>query len=72
MISEAKLPRVRFHDLAAYARDDLALARRSSENRIRTSRPLYRRHTLDTYSHVLPGMQEKAAAEIDAALALPG
>jgi hypothetical protein len=28
--------------------------------------------TLDTYSHVLPGMQEKAAAEIDAALALPG
>lgn len=28
--------------------------------------------TMDTYSHVLPGLQEEAAAAIDRALALPG
>lgn len=42
--------------------------RRSSEDCERKVGPLRYRDTLDTYSHVLPGMQEAAAQRIDATL----
>ncbi len=72
MIREAKLPRVRFHDLR-HTHATILLAR-GVHPKIVSERLGHSTVgiTLDTYSHVLPGMQEKAAAEIDAALALPG
>jgi integrase len=68
LISATSLPRVRFHDLRhAHATHMLSLgihpkvaSERLGHSRVGT--------TLDLYSHVLPGMQEDAAAKLDAAL----
>jgi integrase len=68
LISATNLPRVRFHDLRhAHATHMLSLgihpkvaSERLGHSRVGT--------TLDLYSHVLPGMQEDAAAKLDAAL----
>ena len=70
--SESKLPRVRFHDLR-HTHATILLSR-GVHPKIVSERLGHSTVgiTLDTYSHVLPGMQEKAAAEIDAAFALPG
>ena len=72
LISKSKLPRVRFHDLR-HTHATILLSR-GVHPKIVSERLGHSTAgiTLDTYSHVLPGMQEKAAKEIDAALALPG
>jgi len=72
LISGSKLPRVRFHDLR-HTHATILLSR-GVHPKIVSERLGHSTVgiTLDTYSHVLPGMQEKAAKEIDAALALPG
>jgi integrase len=72
VICGSKLPRVRFHDLR-HTHATILLSR-GVHPKIVSERLGHSTVgiTLDTYSHVLPGMQEKAAAEIDAAFALPG
>jgi integrase len=68
IISATDLPRFRFHDLRhAHATQMLSsgihpkvASERLGHSRVGT--------TLDLYSHVLPGMQEDAAAKMDAAL----
>jgi integrase len=68
IISAIDLPRFRFHDLRhAHATQMLSsgihpkvASERLGHSRVGT--------TLDLYSHVLPGMQEDAAAKMDAAL----
>ena len=65
-----KLPRIRFHDLRhSHATHLLASGvhpKIASERLGHATVGL----TLDTYSHVIPGMQEDAVARIDAAFAV--
>lgn len=70
VIRDSNLPRVRFRDLR-HTHATMLLAR-GVHPKIVSERLGHSTVgiTLDTYSHVLPGMQEKAAAEIDAALAI--
>ena len=69
LAAATKLPRVRFHDLRhSHATHLLASGvhpKIASERLGHTTVGL----TLDTYSHVIPGMQEDAVARIDAAFA---
>ena len=63
-----KLPRIRFHDLRhSHATQMLAngVHPKIAQERLGHSSIAI---TLDLYSHVLPGMQEDAAAKVDAAL----
>jgi integrase len=71
LISDSKIPRVRFHDLR-HTHATILLSR-GVHPKIVSERLGHSTVgiTLDTYSHVLPGMQEKAAMKIDIALALP-
>jgi integrase len=66
-LAATKLPRIRFHDLRhSHATAMLAsnVHPKIVSERLGHSRVAL---TLDTYSHVVPGMQEEAAAAIDAA-----
>jgi integrase len=68
LISKTALPRVRFHDLRhAHATHLLAsgVHPKVASERLGHSKVGI---TLDLYSHVLPGMQEDAAARVDDAL----
>jgi integrase len=68
LVSKLDLPRIRFHDLRhACATHMLALGvhPKVASERLGHSRVAV---TLDLYSHVLPGMQEDAAARVDDAL----
>jgi integrase len=68
LIAKTGLPRLRFHDLRhAHATHLLAsgVHPKVASERLGHSRVGI---TLDLYSHVLPGMQEDAAAKVDAAL----
>jgi integrase len=70
LISRTPLPRVRFHDLRhAHATHLLAsgVHPKVASERLGHSKVGI---TLDLYSHVLPGMQEDAAARVDEALRL--
>lgn len=66
-VTASKLPRIRFHDLR-HSHATIMLAAnvhpKIVSERLGHSRVAI---TLDTYSHVIPGMQEEAAAAIDAA-----
>jgi integrase len=68
-IAAAKLPRIRFHDLRHSHATHLLVSgvhpKIASERLGHATVAL----TLDTYSHVIPGMQEDAVARIDAAFA---
>jgi integrase len=66
-LAATKLPRIRFHDLRhSHASAMLAanINPKIVRERLGHSRIAL---TMDTYSHVFPGMQEEAAAAIDAA-----
>jgi integrase len=66
-LASTKLPRIRFHDLRhSHA---TVMLRANVHPKIVSERLGHSRVaiTLDTYSHVLPNMQEEAAAAIDAA-----
>lgn len=68
VISNTSLPRIRFHDLRhAHATHMLAsgVHPKVASERLGHSKVGI---TLDLYSHVMPGMQEDAAAKMDAAL----
>ena len=68
LISETDLPRIRFHDLRhGHATHMLAsgIHPKVASERLGHSKVGI---TLDLYSHVLPNMQEDAAAQVDAAL----
>jgi integrase len=69
LIAAAKLPRIRFHDLRHSHATHLLVSgvhpKIASERLGHATVGL----TLDIYSHVIPGMQEDAAARIDAAFA---
>jgi integrase len=68
LVAATSLPRVRFHDLRhAHATHMLAngVHPKVASERLGHSKVGI---TLDLYSHVLPGMQEDAAAKVDAAL----
>jgi integrase len=68
MLGRTKLPRIRFHDLRhAHATHLLSngVHPKVASERLGHSRVGI---TLDLYSHVLPGMQEDAAARVDDAL----
>ena len=70
LLKRAELPRLRFHDLRHTAAT-LLLGRGANPKIV--SEMLGHATvgiTLDTYSHVLPTMQQSAAAEMDAALGL--
>jgi integrase len=60
-IKTTKLPRIRFHDL----RHTHAVRPKIRQRALGHSKVAI---TLDLYSHVIPGMQEDAAAMVDAAL----
>jgi integrase len=66
-VAAEKLPRIRFHDLR-HSHATIMLTSnvhpKIVSERLGHSRTAI---TLDTYSHVIPGMQEEAAAAIDAA-----
>jgi integrase len=67
-VTKFDLPRIRFHDLRhACATHMLALGvhPKIASERLGHSRVAV---TLDLYSHVMPGMQEEAAARVDDAL----
>lgn len=67
-VAKTSLPRIRFHDLRhAHATHMLAngVHPKVASERLGHSRIGI---TLDTYQHVMPGMQEEAAATVDAAL----
>jgi integrase len=66
-LASTKLPRIRFHDLR-HSHATLML-RANVHPKIVSERLGHSKVaiTLDTYSHVVPGMQEEAAAAIDAA-----
>ncbi len=67
-IRRSDLPRVRFHDLRhSHATQ---LLRHGIHPKVVSERLGHSKVgiTLDTYSHVLPGMQEEAASKVDAAL----
>jgi len=71
-IAKSRLPRLRFHDLRhAHATHLLAngVHPKVASERLGHSKVGI---TLDLYSHVIPGMQEDAAAMVDAALKLAG
>jgi integrase len=66
-ITATRLPRIRFHDLRhghATALLAAGVHPKIASERLGHSRVAL---TLDTYSHVIPGMQEDAVARIDAA-----
>ena len=66
-IAATDLPRIRFHDLRhSHATAMLAAGvhPKVASEQLGHSRVAL---TLDTYSHVIPGMQEDAVAKIDAA-----
>jgi integrase len=68
VIGGTALPRIRFHDLRhAHATHMLAsgIHPKVASERLGHSKVGI---TLDLYSHVMPGMQEDAAAKMDAAL----
>ena len=68
LLSKTSLPRIRFHDLRhAHATHLLAsgVHPKVASERLGHSKVGI---TLDLYSHVMPGMQEDAAARVDAAL----
>lgn len=70
LLKRSGLPRIRFHDLRHTAAT-LLLGRGVNPKIV--SEMLGHASvgiTLDTYSHVLPTMQQSAAAEMDAALGL--
>lgn len=70
LLKRSDLPRIRFHDLRHIAAT-LLLGRGVNPKIV--SEMLGHASvgiTLDTYSHVLPTMQQSAAAEMDAALGL--
>ena len=66
-LASTKLPRIRFHDLR-HSHATLML-RANVHPKIVSERLGHSKIaiTLDTYSHVIPGMQQEAAAAIDAA-----
>ena len=66
-LAATKLPRIRFHDLR-HSHATLML-RANVHPKIVSERLGHSKVaiTLDTYSHVIPGMQQEAAAAIDAA-----
>jgi integrase len=66
-LASTDLPRIRFHDLRHSHAS--ALLKSNIHPKIVSERLGHSRVglTLDTYSHVIPGMQEGAAAAIDAA-----
>jgi integrase len=72
LIKQARVPRIRFHDLrhthASY------LLRAGVHPKVVSERLGHSRVgiTMDTYSHVLPGMQEEAARRVDAILSWTG
>src|SRR5438876_8323299 len=71
-IAKSRLPRLRFHDLRhAHATHLFAngVHPKVASERLGHSKVGI---TLDLYSHVIPGMQEDAAAMVDAALKLAG
>ena len=66
-MASTKLPRIRFHDLRHSHATIMLISNihpKVVSERLGHSRVSL---TLDTYSHMLPGMQEEAAAAIDAA-----
>ncbi len=68
LIRRSNLPRIRFHDLRhSHATQ---LLRHGIHPKVVSERLGHSKVgiTLDTYSHVLPGMQEEAADKLDAAL----
>ncbi len=68
LVAKLDLPRIRFHDLRhACATHMLALGvhPKIAGERLGHSRVAV---TLDLYSHVMPGMQDEAAARVDDAL----
>ena len=68
LIRRSDLPRIRFHDLRhSHATQ---LLRHGIHPKIVSERLGHSKVgiTLDTYSHVLPGMQEEAASKVDAAM----
>jgi integrase len=68
LLPDTGLPRIRFHDLRhAHATHLLAsgVHQKVASERLGHSKVGI---TLDLYSHVMPGMQEDAVAEVDAAL----
>ncbi|MCZ6860017.1 MAG: site-specific integrase [Alphaproteobacteria bacterium] len=70
LIRRSDLPRIRFHDLRhSHATQ---LLRHGIHPKVVSERLGHSKVgiTLDTYSHVLPGMQEEAAQKIDASLRL--
>ena len=70
LIRRSDLPRIRFHDLRhSHATQ---LLRHGIHPKVVSERLGHSKVgiTLDTYSHVLPGMQEEAAGKVDAALRL--
>ncbi len=70
LIRRSDLPRIRFHDLRhSHATQ---LLRHGIHPKVVSERLGHSKVgiTLDTYSHVLPGMQEEAASKVDAAMRL--
>jgi len=70
LIRRSDLPRIRFHDLRhSHATQ---LLRHGIHPKVVSERLGHSKVgiTLDTYSHVLPGMQEEAASKVDTALRL--
>ncbi len=68
MIRRTDLPQIRFHDLRHTHATQLL--RQGVHPKIVSERLGHSKVglTLDTYSHVVPGMQEEAAQKIDAVL----
>jgi len=74
ILDRAKLPRIRLYDLPSHGGDLGAWCGRSRQGCIRTTEQLGHASvafTLDTYSHLLPHMQEAAAAQVEALLFEP-
>ena len=72
LLKEAKVPRIRFHDLRHTAATLLlsqGVHPKIVQERLGHSQISL---TLDTYSHVLPSMQKEAAAKLDKLLAGTG
>ena len=68
MVAKTSLPRIRFHDLRHAHATHLLLS--GVHPKVASERLGHSKIgiTLDLYSHVMPGMQEDAAAKMDAAL----
>ena len=67
VVGKIALPRIRFHDLR-HAHATHLLASGVHPKVAGTARALQVGITLDLYCHVLPGMQDDAAARVDDAL----